>query len=382
MKDSVTYDITAWEQHYAYGLDGYALRQKIAVEEQSYEKPELEHEYPEKPYAYLARWQDLDDVQLLSDLLKHDVKIRFTSSQIKIDDRMYDPGTLVITRSDNKNMSQFNETVQKLGKKHKQPLHAVESGFSQSGTDLGSSAVRYMEKPKIALLGGEGTSSNQVGEIWHYFDKQIDYPITMLDTEYFDEVDLNSYDVFILPSGNYNSRIDSSRIADIKEWVTDGGKLIAVQNANHFLAEQDGFDLKSKEGDDDDSEPSSQLDTYGEQQRKNISDFNSGSIFKLTMDNTHPLAYGYDDAYFSLKLNADAYQYLDDGWNVGVAKEDAHMSGFIGYKAKEELENTLTFGVQNMGSGSVVYMVDNPLFRAFWYNGKLLFGNAVFMVGQ
>jgi hypothetical protein len=100
------------------------------------------------------------------------------------------------------------------------------------------------------------------------------------------------------------------------------------------------------------------------------------------MDNTHPLAFGYDKEYFSLKLDADAYAYLDNGWNVGVAGEEAHMSGFVGYKAEEKLKNSLTFGVQSMGEGSVVYMIDNPLFRAFWYNGKLLFGNAVFLVGQ
>ena len=65
---------------------------------------------------------------------------------------------------------------------------------------------------------------------------------------------------------------------------------------------------------------------------------------------------------------------------MGVAKEDAHMRGFIGHKAEDKIKNTLTFGVQNIGSGSVVYMVDNPLFRAFWYTGMLLFGTAVFMV--
>jgi len=35
-----------------------------------------------------------------------------------------------------------------------------------------------------------------------------------------------------------------------------------------------------------------------------------------------------------------------------------------------------------MGRGNVVYLADNPLFRAFWHNGKLLFGNAVFIVGN
>ena len=42
----------------------------------------------------------------------------------------------------------------------------------------------------------------------------------------------------------------------------------------------------------------------------------------------------------------------------------------------------MVFGVENMGRGHVIYLADNPLFRAFWYNGKLLFGNAVFIVGN
>jgi hypothetical protein len=40
------------------------------------------------------------------------------------------------------------------------------------------------------------------------------------------------------------------------------------------------------------------------------------------------------------------------------------------------------FGVEDKGQGQVVYLVDNPLFRAFWENGKMVFANAVFMLGN
>ena len=41
------------------------------------------------------------------------------------------------------------------------------------------------------------------------------------------------------------------------------------------------------------------------------------------------------------------------------------------------------YSVYNPLAGAlVVYLVDDPLFRSFWQNGKLLFSNAVFMVGQ
>ncbi|MDZ7689606.1 MAG: hypothetical protein U5K69_00295 [Balneolaceae bacterium] len=162
------------------------------------------------------------------------------------------------------------------------------------------------------------------------------------------------------------------------------GRIVAVQGANSIISGHEGFGLKPKEDDEQDKEEDTNTDLgdYNQRQRKQISDFNSGSIFKVTMDPTHPLGYGYNNNYFSLKLDSDAFAYLEDGWNVGVAKENAHVSGFIGNNAKQKLEDTLVFGAEQMGQGSVIYMIDNPLFRGFWHSGKLLFGNAIFMVGQ
>ena len=37
-----------------------------------------------------------------------------------------------------------------------------------------------------------------------------------------------------------------------------------------------------------------------------------------------------------------------------------------------------TFGKEKFGNGSLVYLVDNMLFRGFWYSGKQVFSNAVF----
>ena len=37
---------------------------------------------------------------------------------------------------------------------------------------------------------------------------------------------------------------------------------------------------------------------------------------------------------------------------------------------------------QIMGRGNVVYFTEDPLFRSFWENEKLMFTNAVFFVGQ
>jgi hypothetical protein len=42
----------------------------------------------------------------------------------------------------------------------------------------------------------------------------------------------------------------------------------------------------------------------------------------------------------------------------------------------------MVFGEARMGSGSVVYLVDDVLFRSFWEQGKLFFTNALFFVNN
>jgi hypothetical protein len=43
---------------------------------------------------------------------------------------------------------------------------------------------------------------------------------------------------------------------------------------------------------------------------------------------------------------------------------------------------SLLFGEEQKGSGSVVYLIDNILLRSFWNNGKLFLVNAVFLLNS
>ena len=181
-----------------------------------------------------------------------------------------------------------------------------------------------------------------------------------------------------MPEGNYD--LSKSDLAKLNDWVNGGGKLIATGDALGALADQDGFSLKSKASEEE--EPSEakapERDPYAGQDRRQISWYNPGAIFKVPMDASHPLASGLGDTYFSLKTNGLSYAPLEDGWSVGVLGDTLDINGFVGYKLQKQLRGTLIFGVQEKGNGSVVYLVDNPLFRGFWENGKLLFSNALF----
>ncbi len=387
LEDSLTYDITAWETHYAYGLEGYAVKGNLKYQPVSNITTSEISASINKPYAYLAKWNSLDDLKYLAALLKQGINVRYAEQEFVMNDKKYGRGTLVITRNGNEKLGDaFDRIVKNTADQLGRFITPVSTGFVSSGKDFGSSSVRFVSAPKVGLVAGDGTSSNMVGHIWHYFDQQIGYPVNLVNKDDLRFVDWNEYDVMIMPSGSYGSTFNENGLNDLKEWIRGGGTLIAVGGANGFLAGKDGFSLKRKSNDNggkkEDEDPAEKLKKYGEVSRASASRLNAGSVFELTMDNTHPLAFGYDDTYTSLKLGSFGYEYLENGWNVGVAKPGAHRSGFVGIEAKKSLEHTLSFGVQNMGAGRVVYMIDNPLYRGFWHNGKLLFGNAVFFVGN
>jgi len=386
LEDSLTYDITAWETHYAYGLEGFAVKGNISQQPVSSTTTGTVSANVNKPYAYLAKWNSLDDLKYLAALLKKGINARYAEEAFTLNGNKYEAGTLVITRNGNEKLGDdFDKIVKKTADELGRFITPVATGFVNSGKDFGSSSVKFLTAPKVGLIAGDGTSSNMVGHIWHYFDQQIKYPVNLINRDDIGYIDWHEYDVMIMPSGSYGRTFDEDGLNDLKEWIRGGGTLIAVEGANGFLAGKDGFNLKrktSKEDDEKDEDPNDKLKKYGDSNRAFASRLNAGSIFELSMDNTHPLAFGYGETYMSLKLGSTGYEYLDNGWNVGAAKTGAVRSGFVGADAKEILENTLSFGVQNMGSGKVVYMIDNPLYRGFWHNGKLLFGNAVFFVGN
>jgi len=387
LSDSLTYDITAWSLPYAYGLDAYAINDKIEVTNTYQIEGPVKIAVEQTPYAYILNYNSIQDVKWLSDILKAEINTRVSNKPITIEGKAFDRGAIVITKRTNEKFGdQFDQMISKISEKHGRSVTPVYTGFAESGVDLGSGDVSRVKTPEIAVIAGKQTSSLSFGEIWHFFEQQINYPITAIRTDYFSQVDLHDYDVLIVPNGYY-SLFNESTMNKVTQWVSSGGKLILIGNALRSFVDTDGFELKryqskdAKKEDDHEDVKDEMLLNYEEQERDQLSQYISGAIFKVTLDNTHPIAYGYDKSYFSLKSGSARYAYLESGGNVGTIRGDAQpVSGFAGYKAVEKLDDSLVFGVESKGSGSVIYMVDNPLFRAFWENGKLLFSNAVFIV--
>jgi len=382
LNEPLTYDITAWSLPYAYGLDCVASSNLVNASGTNPYAKVLNQVAPASSIAgYIVDWNGIKDAAFLAALLKNDIKVRFTEKDFKITNVDYPKGSLVITKSDNRNMSDFTEKVTKIANTFERTLHSTSTSFSDNGTDFGSTDVKIINKQRIAVLKGKGVSSLSYGTVWHFMETQLGYPMTAIDTDDFNAEMLSKIDVLVLPSGWYGRIINDKVLGDLKEWVQRGGKIIAIDGALNIFEGKDGFDLKKNKKAEDSSENRGNLVPYDQRERNMVKDFITGSIYKVTLDPSHPMAFGYGDTYYSLKLGNDSYQLLENGYNVGYIDGDAvSVSGFSGEDAKAGLKNSLVFGEARLGSGSVVYIVDDVLFRSFWENGKLFFVNSLFFV--
>jgi hypothetical protein len=391
LADSLTYDITAWNLIYAYNLNAYAVTERINVS-RKFQGGSRDPSFDlEKPYAYILKYESIDDVAFVAEAMIQGIKLRAAEKPFVISGENFRPGSIIITRRNNENIADFDAKVRGLASKRGRRVFTSATGFVTKGKDVGAADVKYLRPPKVAVLFGEGTNSLSAGEVWHFFEEQIQYPITQIGTDYFHEVELRNYDVLIIPEGSYKI-FDDEQLGKVGSWVSAGGKLVIIGSGLNAFIEKKGFALKnySNEANKADAEKKEKLlkekeilRRYEDTERNEISNTISGAIYKVSLDPSHPLAFGTGNTYYTLKTRESRYAYLDKGWNVGVIKGSAKpVQGFAGRHANKKMDNSLVFGVEEKGGGTVVYLVDNPLFRSFWENGKMIFSNAVFMVGQ
>ncbi len=394
LSDSATYDITAWSLPYAMGLEAYAVRDKLAMSGLMAKLPPAEKGQavttaPANAYAYLVPWTDFGSAVMLSQLLQAGVKVRYAEQPFSVGGRSYARGTLIITRAANEALGDklLSTITAAMGKApgYHEAIVPIQSGYVEKGFDLGSDRVRFIRKPRVAILVGEQAGGNASGELWHYFEQQLHYPVTVIQPADLGQVNWNAMDVLVMPDGNYRIFNDKGATENLKSWIQRGGRLVALENA---VAQLSGLDWAihqkkeevKKDGDKAKEDP---VVRYEDREKEYLRQSIPGAVYRVDLDPTHPLAFGYGDHYYTLKQDAGIYDFFHgDGWNVGVLRKDNYVTGFAGVKTKEILRDGILLGVQDIGRGSIVYFAEDPIFRGFWESGKLLLANAIFLVGQ
>ncbi len=385
LNDSLSYDITAWALPLAYGVEGYALKNSLGFKTKATIEVN-EKTVPQKVYAFHIPWNNRISAQVLSLLHQNNIKVRSAMNKAIFGDVTVEPGGLLVTKADNPNVVDFEKTISDLVK-IKTDYNYINTGFSSNAKDVGSENFNLLKAPKVVLLSGKGVSSTEFGAAWFYMQETIDYPVSVVEVNNFNRLKLMDYNTLILADGNYTFSEEQQK--KIGEWIKNGGKVIAMNGALSLFDGKEGYALSPFASDEDKLNSEKENDSialkerfldFHDSERREISKSIPGAIIENVLNKTHPLSFGLGDKYFSLKTDSNHYSLLKNAVNVAYVPKDYKSYGFIGSQVKKKLNNTVSFAVEHKGDGTIVYMVDNPLFRGFWENGNVLFSNALFLV--
>jgi hypothetical protein len=382
-EDSLFYDITSWTFPLAMNLPYAELKTmpQLGAAVDEVKKPTGKINGTSN-YAYAFEWDDFYAPKVLYALQSRGVISKVASqlfeSATSTGNRKFNYGTILIpVKIQNRTAEELHKLMESVIAGTGVQVYGLSGGLSTSGIDLGSGSFINTRTPRILLMGGNGTSSNDAGEIWHLLDIRMKIPATIIETERFNAVNINSYNVIIMPEGNY-SNMDKMAQDKLRAWISNGGTVLAFENAGRFLA--GNAITKTLYINDQTKTDSTAMLPYRLRSDEVRAKEMPGSIFEARIDNTHPLCYGYRNKTMSIfKANTLFMDQNNNPYDSPVLlTENSLQSGYLYREYKDKLKGNAIVNMETIGRGRVITYSDNMNFRSFWFGTNKLLLNGLF----
>ncbi len=378
-QDSLFYDISAWTFPLAFNLDySDQVSTSNMGEEISDLKPRDAKPVSKSNYGYLMQWHEYYGPRALYQILAKGLRAKVGMQPFSLEQNNYDYGTILIPvqnqRLDTENLHKF---LQKVAAENYIDINSVSTGLTQ-GIDLGSNKFRALSLPKIGLFTGNGITPYDSGEIWHLMDQRYDIPITKLNTESFNTLDLSKYTHIILPNSRGQS-FGKEQAEKLKTWIRGGGSLIGYRNAATFFKNNELMQIEFAK-----PENIAKTISFGQKQDFSGAQVIGGAIFEADIDRSHPIGFGYKNDKISLFRNTTLFvKPHKQSYNNPIKyTKSPLLSGYISKKNLDSLSGTVPFRHNDLGKGNVILFTDNTNFRAFWYGTNKLLMNAIFFCDE
>ncbi len=242
-KGSHLYEVTSWSMLLAYDVEAYYAASVSAIETDridQVEEPEGSFVPAEGAVAYLCDYSDDNGVAALLAMFQRGLKVRAAKEPFEVGETKYPRGTLLLRV--NENPAELQLHLSEISQEARVDIRAVKTLRIRKGPDLGGGEFTLLEEPRIAMLSGQDLSGYNIGATWYLLDHELDQRFSILNHDYFNNVDLRKYNVLVLPSAwgglkTYHNILGKAGIKKLKDWVSDGGTLIGINNAAAFLAD-------------------------------------------------------------------------------------------------------------------------------------------------
>jgi hypothetical protein len=400
IEDSVMYDMATWSAPLAYNLEAYSTEESVSnIGKPLSMAPSAGGRVinPNAQYAYVIDWNQRHAPKALSMLWEKGYRVRASAEPFKKGEKTFPSGSLIILKGRNlEKQATIISDLQSIAYETGVVVEGFDSGRILEGKDLASTDNRPLQQPKVALMVDQPFSSYTAGQIYFLFDWETKLRINRIRTTDLQQsafsalsrggADLKDYDVLILPGGGSALKqiFGKEQLEELKQWVSEGGVLVATESAVPFFTEKQSkfTNIKLVSPASDTSETVKYL-AYADRTDYSGKKRIPGSALNAKVDVTHPLAFGVQPELYSIKLSEEALEPAADLQTVGHYDPDMSTLLTAGYASEENLKllKGKTFaGVVNVGQGKVVLLLDNTQYRMFWRGPSRMMQNAVMLL--
>ncbi len=359
--------------------------------------------------AYLVPWGSAPAARLLVNAMRKGVTVKSSDLAFTHSGNRYPAGTLIISTAGNP--VDLANIMSDLTNTSGANAVAVDNSWVTDGPSFGSFNVVQFNQPKVAIAWDVPTSAYGAGNTRFIIERQFDLPVTAIRTSDLINSDLSRYQVLILPASGYgpgyNDILGKTGTENLKDWVSKGGVLIGLGNANRYLADpnvdflamrrenavledtkaSESADKKPKTGDTLDATVKGSYLADDAAYKSSITpakerpDSVAGVLVKADVDQDHWLAAGVAPSLNVLIRGSDIYTPLktDKGVNVAVFRgaDDLLASGYIGEQNRKQLAYKPFVVAQASGRGYVIGFTQDPNVRAYLDGLNIIFMNAI-----
>jgi hypothetical protein len=300
-------------------------------------------------------------------------------------DKRYPAGTLILDAADNPD--NLPEIMTELASSTGADVVSVDDSWVTDGPNFGSQNVVHFSQPKVAIVWDQPTSSYSAGNTRFIIERQFDLPVTAIRANRLVNSDLSRYQVLILPERGYRQGyadvLGKKGAANLKDWVSKGGVLIGLGNANRYLADPN-IDLLSirrenavvETGKEKSSSSGGKNDEKSMEATVKGSNLADASAYNesITPEKDKPDSVAGvrgSDIYTPIKMNK--------GVNVAAFRgaDDLLASGYIWEQNRKQLAYKPFVVVQRSGKGYVIGFTQDPNVRAYLDGLNIIFMNAI-----
>lgn len=397
------YDVTAWSLPLLYDVPCFMTEQVSNVTAallKDLPKPTGKVRGEKAKLAYLIPWGTQAAAAALAELFQQDVRVHTTDKASRLNGVDFPPGTLIVKLKDNP--ADLHERIARLADTHGVEVYPTDSAWVDVGSNFGSANVKYLPKPRIALLYNSPTNPNSTGWTRYLIEQRYGYPVTAIRGEQLRQTDLSKYNVLIMPN-SFGLGSVLSDVSKLREWVQQGGTLVAFGGSSAWLADDkvgllpSKVEKRDKAGAVKDEAKKDAVAAPVSAQTKDAANpvdkaiepaeeapsGTPGAIVRVNINRAHWLGFGYGDSTTVLVDSNRIFQLvkLDRGTNVGIYAPDDrfYVSGFMFDDARKQLPNKAFLIHAPTGRGHVIAFAEDPNYRAFMEGLNVMFFNAVFL---